>query len=135
MKQRIHKQLEKAFDETDLANAKEIIDGYHIIVEKNDKMGYIASSVELPTVFADGKKETECFRAIREALTGAVATMIACGQKPPQSMSANKRTEQVNIRLTAYEKMLLTNKAVNLGFKGISDLVRNVVIKKLLKTL
>ena len=134
MKQRIHKHLEKAFDETVLANAKEIIDGYHIILEKNDKMGYIASSVELPTVFADGKKEIECFRAIREALTGAVATMITCGRKPPQSMSANKRTEQINIRLTAYEKILLTNKAVNLGFKGISDLVRNVVIKKLLKT-
>lgn len=134
MKQRIPENLGKAFDKTVLANAKEITDGYHIIVEKDDKLGYIASSVELPTVFADGKKEIECFRAIREALMGAVATMIEGGRKPPQSLSANKRTEQINIRLTAYEKILLTNKAMNLGFKGISDLVRNVVITKLLKT-
>jgi len=134
MKKGIPENLEKAFDETVLANAKEIIDGYHIIVEKDDKLGYIASSVELPTVFADGKKEIECFRAIQEALMGAVATMIACGQKPPQSLSANKRTEQINIRLTAYEKILLTNKAVDLGFKGIADFVRNRVIEKLLKT-
>ncbi len=63
-----------------------------------------------------------------EALTGAVATMIECGQKPPQS---SLRTEQASIRLTPYEKAWLSQRATDLGFKGVSDFIRNRIISSL----
>ena len=134
MKTKIPKNLEEAFDKAFLVEAREIVAGYRIIIDRNDKLGYIASSVELPTIFADSKSRAQCLMAVEEALIGAVATMIECGRKPPQSSLAEKRTEQVNIRLTVYEKFLLTNKVMELGFKGISDLIRNIIIKNLSNT-
>jgi len=43
-----------------------------------------------------------------------------------------ERTEQVNVRLTAEEKLLFTNAAMNLGFKGISDFIRNTALNSVL---
>jgi predicted RNase H-like HicB family nuclease len=101
-------------------------------LERNERLGFVGSSVELPTVFADAKTPEECYKAVQEALTVAVATMIECGQTPPQPVSARKRTEQVNVRLTAEEKMLLGNAASNFGFKGISDFLRNIALNRVL---
>lgn len=129
----IHKNLSEAFGESVLIEARRFSDAYRVIIEKNDDLGFIGSSVELPTVFADGKTQEECLKAIEQALTGAVATMIVGGRKPPQPSTAKKRSEQINIRLTSYEKLLLTNKAADLGFKGISDLIRTTIIRTLLK--
>ncbi len=134
MKTKTPKNLEDAFDKAILAKAGKIIRGYRIIIEENANLGFIGNSVELPTVFADGKTPEECYNAVQEALTGTVATMIVCKRKPPQSSLAEKRTEQINIRLTPYEKLLLTNKSATLGFKGLSDLIRNFTIDNLLKT-
>jgi len=107
---------------------------YRIMLEKNDRLGFIGSSVELPTVFADAKTTDKCYKATQEALMVAVATMIECGQRPPQPSSANKRTEQVNVRLTSEEKILLTNAASSLGFKGISDFLRNAALNRVLSS-
>jgi len=103
-------------------------------LERNEKLGFVGSSVELPTVFADGMTPETCYEATEGALTVAVATMIECGQIPPQPASARKRTEQVNVRLTAEEKMLLSNAASSLGFKGISDFIRNMAMSRVLST-
>ena len=119
------KRLDQPFKESILRKAKKTIADYRIILERNERLGFIGSSVELPTVFADAKTPEKCYRATQEALMVAVATMIECGQRPPQPASAKKRTEQVNVRLTSEEKMLLTNAASSLGFKGISDFIRS----------
>ena len=123
------KKLDKPFKESILRRAKKIIADYRIIIERNERLGFIGSSVELPTVFADAKTPDECYGATQEALMVAVATMLEDGQRPPQPASAKRRTVQVNVRLTAEEKMLLANEAVNLGFKGISDFLRSTVIE------
>jgi uncharacterized protein (DUF1778 family) len=62
----------------------------------------------------------------------AVATMIERGQRPPHPASAKKRSEQVNVRLTSEEKILLSNAASNLGFKGISDFLRNIALNRVI---
>jgi len=108
------------------------VSDYRITLERNDRLGFIGSSLELPTVFADAKTPDKCYRATQEALMVAVATMIECGQRPPQPSSAKKRTVQVNIRLTSEEKLLLANAAMSLGFKGISDFIRNSALNRVL---
>ena len=117
-----------------LRKAERIVSDYRIIIERNDRLGFIGSSVELPTVFADAKTPEKCYRAAEDALMVAVATMIECGQRPPQPASAGLRTEQVNVRLTAEEKLLFANAAMNLGFKGISDFIRISALDRVLSS-
>jgi len=128
------KKLEKPFKESVLRKAKKIVADYRIMLERNEKLGFIGSAVELPTVFADAKSPEDCYKATEKALMVAVATMIECGQRPPQPASARLRTEQVNVRLTAEEKLLFANAAMNLGFKGVSDFIRNSALDRVLST-
>ncbi|MHC4509682.1 MAG: plasmid mobilization protein [Planctomycetota bacterium] len=97
-----------------MRKAKKLVADYRIILERNDRLGFIGSAVELPTVFADAKTPE--------------------GQRPPQPASAGRRTEQVNVRLTAEEKLLFANAATNLGFKGISDFIRNTALNNVLSS-
>ena len=126
------KALNKPFKESIVRKAGKIVADYRIILERNERLGFIGSSVELPTVFADAKTPEQCYKAVQDALMVAVATMIECGQRPPQPASAGRRTEQVNVRLTAEEKLLFANAAMNLGFKGISDFIRNTALNNVL---
>ena len=126
--------LRGAFKASVLRKAKKIAADYRIVLEKNERLGFIGSSVELPTVFADAKTPDKCYKATQEALMVAVATMIESGQRPPQPASAGRRTEQVNVRLTAEEKLLFANAAMNLGFKGISDFIRNTALNSVLSS-
>ena len=126
------KRLDRPFKNSILSKAKKIADEYRITIERNERLGFIGSSVELPTVFADAKTPEKCYKATQEALMVALATMIECGQRPPQPASAKKRNEQVNVRLTSEEKILLSNAASSLGFKGISDFIRNTALNHII---
>jgi predicted RNase H-like HicB family nuclease len=126
--------LRGVFKASVLRKAKKIAADYRIVLERDERLGFIGSSVELPTVFADAKTPEKCYKATQEALMVAVATMIECGQRPPQPASAGRRTEQVNVRLTAEEKLLFANAAMSLGFKGVSDFIRNTALNSVLSS-
>lgn len=128
------KALSKPFKESIVRKAKKIVADYRIILERNERLGFIGNSVEIPTVFVDAKTPEKCYKAVQEALMVAVATMIECGQRPPQPASMGLRTEQVNVRLTAEEKLLFANAAMNLGFKGISDFIRSTALNNVLSS-
>jgi hypothetical protein len=74
---------------------------------------------------SDGKTPDECVRNTRDILTTAVAYLLETSQVPPVPASENKRTEQINIRLTVEEKLRLEEAARSKGFRGLSDFVRN----------
>lgn len=112
------------FDPAVLRRARKIAERYRIVLELNDELGYIGSSIELPNVFADGKSPDECVNAAREALRVAVATMIEQGKEPPAPASTGLRQSQVNVRLNAEEKYRLQETARRLGFKGLGDFIR-----------
>jgi predicted RNase H-like HicB family nuclease len=115
-----------------LQKAREIAYGYKLTIEKSDRLGYIGSAVELPTVFADGDTPQKCYEAAQEALTVAVAAMLEAGQTPPQSAAFMKRTTQVNIRLTPEEKAMIASGAAKAGFKGLADFIRTTVLDRAL---
>jgi predicted RNase H-like HicB family nuclease len=125
-------KITSTFKKSVFDKAKSIVGYYRITIEKNDRLGFVGSSLELPTVFADAQTPKECFQVTQEALAVAVATMIESGQRPPQPVSDQKRTFQVNVRLTPEEKVLLTNAAHNSGFRGISDFVRSTALNHIL---
>jgi predicted RNase H-like HicB family nuclease len=122
--------LDKPFEQDVWSKAHKRAREYHIVLEQSPKLGFIGSSMELPNVYADGKTADDCYEAVQQALTVAVATMLKCGRRPPVPASGKKRTLQVNVRLTAEEKSLLSNASSILGFSGLSDFIRNSALEK-----
>lgn len=130
-KRKTIKQLSQPIDPAIMRRAKKLIVEYRLILEENDRIGYVGSSVEMPSVFAQGETAEACIKEIRQALAIAAATMLECGQKPPAPASSGKRDVQVNIRLTSDERMQMTETARRLGYKGISDFIRTLALERM----
>jgi predicted RNase H-like HicB family nuclease len=122
------KKIDRPFDPAILRRAREIAEGYQIILNFEDGL-YYGRGLELPNAMNHGKTPDECVKATRDILTTVVAYMLECGQTPPSSASENKRTEQINVRLTPEEKLLLEEAARSKGFRGISDFVRSASLE------
>jgi len=118
------KKIDRPFDQSILRRAREIVSGYQIILHFEDGL-YYGRGLELPTAMNHGKTPDECVRATRDILTTAVAYLLESGKTPPAPASENKRTEQINIRLTPEEKLTLEEAARSKGFRGGSDFVRS----------
>lgn len=122
--------IDRPFEASVLNRATKIAGAYRLVLERHDEVGFIGSSVEMPTVFADGPTPDACVEAVHTALCYAVATMLEQGQSPPAPASTGTRNVQVNVRLTADEKFVLQEAARRLGFKGVSDFVRNAALDR-----
>ena len=122
------KAVDRPFDPEVLAKAKKTAAQYQVIVSFEDGQ-WFGRGLELPNVCGDGKTVSRCVENTREALTGAVAYLLETGQKPPTPARAGTRTRQVNVRLTAEEKLLLETVAKRKGFNGLSDFVRAAAIE------
>lgn len=117
--------IDRPFDPAVLAQAREVASRYRIVLEPNDELGFMGNSIEMPHVWGDGKTPDACVRETREAIVSAIATMLEMGESPPLGGRDDLRTEQINVRLTPREKLLLEEAARSKGFRGISDYVRS----------
>lgn len=126
-KKKRKKRVDAAPDLAVLKHAQRIVSRYRIILDTDPDGGFIGSSVELPTVFVDGETLEECVEATREALLGAVVAMIEAGQRVP---SRGKRDMQVNVRLSADEKLTLLDAVQRLGLRSISDFIRLAALER-----
>ena len=113
-----------------LRRARKLAHEYRILLETNDELGFIGSSIELPAVFADGRSPDDCVNATRKALSIAVGTMLEQGQQPPSPACKGFRKAQVNVRLTTDEKFRLLEAARRLGFKGLGDFIRTTALDR-----
>jgi|SRR5205809_7723377 len=120
--------LDRPFAPAILDQARAIAERYRLILEQNDELGFMGSSIEMPLVFGDGRTPDACVRETREALVSAIATMLEKGEVPPVPSTEEQRTEQVNIRLTQRERLLLEEAARSKGFRGLSDFVRTTTL-------
>jgi len=120
---KLSKAINRPFDPVILRQARKIAESYQIIIDFEDGE-YYGRGLELPNVMNDGKTPDECVEKTRDILTTAVAYLLETGQTPPSPASENKRTEQINIRLTPDEKLRLEEAARSKGFRGVSDFVR-----------
>jgi predicted RNase H-like HicB family nuclease len=110
------------------AKAAAIAQAYQVILACEDGHWY-GRGLEMPRVYGDGKTADDCIENTREALTAAVAYLLEEGQRPPTPASENKRTAQVNVRLTAEEKALLEMTAKREGYHSLSDYVRAAAVE------
>jgi predicted RNase H-like HicB family nuclease len=123
--------LDRPFDPKVLRQAYEIAAEYRIILEPNDEVGFMGSAVEMPNVWGDGKTPDACVRETREALASVVATLLERGESPPLPSRDDLRDQQINIRVTVREKLVLEEAAHSRGFRGISDFVRSTTLSSL----
>jgi predicted RNase H-like HicB family nuclease len=105
-----------------------LADQYQIIIQHEDGE-YYGRGLEMPHVMNDGRTPDDCVEATRKALTAAVAYLLESGGVPPSPASRNKRTEQINVRVTPGEKIQLEEAARSAGFRGLSDFVRAASLK------
>ncbi len=100
------------------------------MLESDGEGGYLGSAIEFPTAVARGRTSEECVQSTRRALAAVVATMLEAGRRPPAPAAQRKREVQINVRLTAEEKLVLEEAAQRCGFKGISDFVRMAAMER-----
>lgn len=117
------REIRRPFDPKVVARARKIAADYQIVIWFEDGE-YYGRGVELPWTFDDGKTPDECVAKTREALVSTVAFMIERGETPPPPASAEKRSEQINLRVTAEERLRLDTLARQHGFKGVADYLR-----------
>jgi len=125
------KAIDAPFDPEIEKRAYEIVDEYRFVIEREEGH-YYGHAVEMPYCFGDGATPDECLRSAREGAIAGVAYMLEQGEPAPASK--NKRTEQLNLRLTAMEKMQLEEAARREGFRGVSDFVRRASLEQATKT-
>lgn len=128
MAKKTHRQTnpDAPFDEAVLEKARQIASGYQFVIRPSGTLGYVGRTLELPLVLADGGNPEECLKATMFAVETAVATMLENGQTPP--VTTSRRVEQINIRLTSEEKLLLEEECRRKGFRGLSDFVRTAAL-------
>jgi predicted RNase H-like HicB family nuclease len=126
--QKVHKlAVDRPFDPDILRRAREIAAKYQVIIQQEGD-DYVGRGLELPNAFEDGRTPDQCVKKTREMFVTVVAAMIEAGEVPPPPASEGKRTEQVNIRLSAEEKLVLEASARRNGHAGLAEYVRSVAI-------
>ncbi len=121
------KKLNKDFGKKTLETARKFAEKYEVIIIFEDGE-YYGKGLEMPMVFGDGKTPNQCVKNLRDALTYAVAHLIETGKPVPAPASEGKRTEQVNVRLTVEEKLILASSAKSHGYRGLADYIRAKVL-------
>jgi len=121
------KPWNKPFEKKVLAAARKIAEAYEVIMTFEDGRWY-GRGLEMAGVFGDGKTPNACVESTREALVSAVAHLLERGEAVPPPAREGTRTEQVNVRLTAEEKAILSASAKSKGYRGIGDYIRASVL-------
>lgn len=100
------------------------------MIEPDPDVGYLGRTIEMPLVMSDGKTPDQCVAQVLDASAAAIATMLEGGQRPPSPSRNLKRDQQLNVRLTAEEKLQLEEAARQAGFRSISDFVRAAALDR-----
>ena len=120
--------IERPFDVKVLQTARQIASQYRVVIEPAGRAGYIGWSIEMPGAMADGKTPAACIEATYQSVEVGVAAMLEAGQVPPTPSYKRRRNSQINVRVSAEEKIILDEAAQQRGFQGISDFLRSVAL-------
>lgn len=94
------------------------------VVRACEDGGFEARCVEMSNAVGFGDTREEAIREYFGVAETVFAFMIEEGQAIPAPAGENQRTQQVNIRLTAMEKLRLEAVSKQQGFRSLSDFMR-----------
>lgn len=122
--------LSRPFDPAILRSAQRIAASYRLVLQPEPGLGYVGRTLEMPLVMSDGKSVEQCARSVLDATTLAVATILEKGERPPQPAAELRRDQQLNLRISAEERLRLESLSRRDGFRNISDYVRAVALRQ-----
>ena len=125
--------LERPFDRECWSKAQLIADAYRFeVVHDPEEPWFYAFGVEAKGAMGGGETLEACYLDIRLSMREWVASMLEEGKSVPQPIQQadEKRSSQVNVRLTADEKFRIEEAAKRAGFRGVSDFVRFAALER-----
>ena len=125
-----HASLRRPFDPKHLAIARELATQYKLVIEHDpDSKCYIGRTIELPSTYGEGATVESCVRDTIKATIASICTMLEMGKRPPSPSREGTRDQQLNVRLSSDEKLVLEAAAERDGFRSVSDFVRSAALK------
>lgn len=121
--------IDRGFAPQVLARATELAGAYAFITRTSPEGEFLAEVLEFPGVLGVGASRELAFKEAHELLITALATMLELDEPLPAPASDNKRTQQVNIRLTDLERLRLETLARRQGFRSLSDYIRAAALR------
>jgi len=121
--------LARPFEKGVWSEAERIARHYKSVLEPADA-GFLATAIEMPTVFERGPTADEAIQNLQTALTVAIATLLERGEVPVAPASADIRREQINIRVSRPERLMIESAARRSGYRGVSDFVRATALSR-----
>lgn len=110
-----------------MKRARNLADKYQVVMRHVDGE-WFGHALELPGTMSDGSNPTTCIKNVKEAMALTLVSMIEDGEPLPPPADSNIRTQQVNIKLTAEERLRLETAAKQQGYRGLSDYVRSAAL-------
>lgn len=121
--------LSRAFDAKILKKSSALARRYSLVIEPESELGYVGRTLEMPMVMSDGASVEACVRAVLQATSATIATMLELGEEPPVPAAERTRDQQLNIRVSAHERLRLEALAREGGFVSVSDYVRSAALR------
>ncbi len=103
---------------------------FSIVIQPDPDLGYVGTWIEFPLVMGDGPSIEECVASTKESLLAALSVILENGDPIPSPATDGKRSEQINIRLTGFERIRLEGLARQQGFRSISDFIRTTLLSR-----
>lgn len=119
--------IDRPFAAEVLKQARAAAKSYRLIAWQEGE-SFLASAVELPHVLGVGSSADAAMAEVRTLLIDSLGHDLERGIEPPPPASANRRQEQINIRLTPLERRRLEIAAEAGGYHGVSDYVREKIL-------
>jgi hypothetical protein len=91
--------------------------------------GYFGRGLELPGALGDGATPAACLQATRESMAALVGFMLERGQTPPPAADDQARLVQLNVRISAGEKLMFEQAARQRG-QGLSEFIRTAAVDR-----
>lgn len=121
-------RIDHPFDAAILKRAKEIVDRYQVVIRREED-GYFGRGLELPGALGDGTTPAHCLNSTKESMAAVVAFMLERGETPPAAAADETKLVQLNVRISAGEKLMFEEAARQRG-QGLSEFIRIAAVER-----
>ncbi len=119
----------RASDPAVIDRARRMAAKYRLVLEPDASGGFKAHAIEMPRASGAGRTADKCVDNTRAAIVSAVVKMLVKGDAPPLPAGETRRVEQINIRVSPEDRILLEEAARQQGCRSVADYVRRVSIR------
>ncbi len=121
-------RIDRPFDPAIVKHAKEIVERYQVVMRRESD-GYLARGLELPGALGSGATPAACLESTKESMAAVVAFMLERGETPPVSAADETKLVQLNVRISAGEKLMFEEAARQRG-QGLSEFIRSAAVER-----